>query len=670
LTVLAAVSGTGTIGGTVIGPDGAPVANAQVFCELGLEGPLDTVRTDAEGRFTLTAIGAGTAGIFVASEGLAYGGATVPVAIGTVMENLTITLAAPATLRGIVQNPEGQPIAGATVSRVALLGDDKVAIPLSRLAPFSFPGSTSDAQGAFAIPNLPEGGMVALKVQHPNFALEGLNDVTVGEDPVVVTMYKGVVLNGKVVTRSQGDRVANATIVFSNAQPPHDTSFARTNGRGEFAVRLKRSVYQYKADSAEYQSPAWQRVILQGSTPADLTLVVSKLGRVHGVVRDAKTEAPVEGARITLVAGGSTAGVMRTGPLGTFQAVVADGTVDLHLEPAPGYQGPARPGLRLEVTEGSVVEVPTFWLAPIPPYRVRVVDPEGVPVSGAALRMLRPEQMGWHVTDADGYAKLAIQSLPPHGRLIGVAEHPEQPWGALFDMDLKGSGDAVVQLRPLGTVAGHVTTDRGKNLEGAVVGIFFAESASADPLLLWRMRTGTDGAFSWAGALPRVPLRCIAYGAGSDAADGETPSGESATIFLEEGAEKDVGAVVVAGGKKSASQVGQSLAWSSLPQMCGSSPDASATRGTVVTYCASGEAVIVIETMSQLRDILGAKAPQFAVVVDGSIACEDAPVPVMQGPAPSQATTYFLNDAGRVVHESFGLPTFDALRRLSAADRP
>jgi len=668
MTIGAALGGTGTVSGKVLDPSGQPVANVPVYLELGLEGPIDSARTDAQGRFAFSEVGAGTAGVFTLAPGYAYGGETVTVALGSEIKNLAIQLQPEATLGGRVVDFKGKPVAGATVTRVALLGNQKVGIPLARLQARGFEAPVSDKDGRFTLAHMPEHGQVALKVSHPDYAQSGVEGIEVGQKPAEITMYKGILIHGQVLTRGTDSNVSDALILFSNAQPPNNTSFARTDSHGAFTIRLNPGVYLYKAEGAQYRSPAWERLIIRGDKPRlKVTLHVSKLGRISGAVRDAKTEAPIAGAKIALVSGGHTAGIFKTGPTGAFNVQAAAGKADVFIEAAPGYRLPDHSGVRVEVKEGETFQVPTFWLAPLAPYHVQIVTQDGKPAPGAAVRLLRPEQVGWYVAGDDGGVDINVQSIPDKGRIIALAEDPAHPRGALFALDKDNTSGATVQLLPLSALSGAVVSDHGKELDGAAVGIFYVGEKKTGPLLVWRVLSDNKGAFHWSGAIPKVPLRCIAYAAANKRSkEDKTPSGESATFMIDEGGTKDVGNIVVPDGKKAKTLLGKKLAWTDNPVQAGKLPNKELLQSpaTVVLYCSQTDAPVVVESMQRLHEILAKEPVQLVVVVDGAYTATNTTIPVLKGQAPSNATTYYLDGDNRVVLESFGIPSFDAIRRL------
>jgi len=662
--VVAATSG-GTISGHITTQSGQAIPGASVYVEQGLGGPISATQADTNGRYQFDNIAPGTGGIVAIAEGYAFGGATVTVASGSEIDDLDITLFPATTLQATVKNFKGDAVAGASLPRFVVFGETKYGVPLESLGPHGYVAPTSDASGRLTLNHVPQGSTIAIKVDHPGYAQEAVDDVDVSAGPVEVQLIEGVRLRGEVLTRADQIPVANAAIEFANASPPHDTAFARTGRDGTFELQLRPGVYSYRAEGPQYKSPAWERVRISGEEPSQwVRLLVSKSGRVEGDVRDAVSSEPIEGARIRLVMAGRTAGVFTTGPGGTFEIEAANGVMDLHLDAAPGYRPPNRSGIRVEVDEGDTLRVPTFWLAPIPDYALTVVNAQGEPARDVALRLLRPQQIGWYTPDAEGVIRVKVNSLPEDGRVIGIVQHREREEGALFAL-AKGQTTGRVQLLPLGTFTGEVANGRGRDLEGAVVSFYFAENESADPILLYQCRATRDGTFTWSGAVPQVPIRCTAHTPLEDGDESpEPPSGESLTAIVNPGGTKNVGTIVVPDGAKSDTLIGKNMSWRGQALICGAPPDDDGAA--VVVYCKADEAPALNETLTKLHGFTQALGVDMALIVEGLYACKDAPFPVMKGTAPGIATTYYVGSGGEVIDECMTMPTIDAIRRLAA----
>ncbi len=647
------------VSGRVADAAGKALSGARVFAEPGLGGAvLDTV-ADANGRFVFPTLPAGQTGVFALAPGYGLGGVHLALGVDDEPQPVTITLHTATSLSGKVIDSKGDPVAGARITRIGLTDADKVGIPLSKLAEFgiAMPQSTSD--GSFTVPNLPSGGTIALKVGHPSYAQEGVAGLRAGDAKVRVTLYPGVLVQGEVVSRERGVAVANAGIVIRNAQPPHDTAVTDTGATGSFTIRLKPGLYLYQASGTGSRSPGWERLTVTGETAQQrVRLSVAGTGWIRGEVRDAVTGNPIAGARIVLAANGQPADVVRTSSSGVFRFAAAEGQNTVYLEAAQGFLPPPNGAVTVNVMEGQELELPGMWLAPIPSFKVLVVDGEGNPAPGAILTLLQPAQFGWRSAGPNGWAELHVGTLPSDGKLIGRAEDPRRPLGALFQLTASDAAGAQVQLFELGRVSGTVTNTRGKEIAGAQVGGVFPGVENADnAMLLWRGVSGPEGVFAWDAIVPGVPQRCLAT-AGTDA------TGQSINLNLAPGETKDVGRIVIEDAERGVSQLGARFDWEAYPPRCGTVPDkvARAGRRALVMFVTADRAAIALEVVDKIRRETPASNWLLAVVVDGLYNCDSTDTLVLSGTAPGEATTYLLDTEGKVALETFGLPPLRALQ--------
>ncbi|NUM54323.1 MAG: carboxypeptidase regulatory-like domain-containing protein [Candidatus Hydrogenedentes bacterium] len=654
------------LSGQVTAPGNQGVANARVWVEAGLGAALLETRTDATGSFSFDSLPAGLLGVFAYADGYAFNGASVNAGPADDIKDVRITMLAPGTVGGRVVDTRGKPVAGARITRVLLQGDATVGVPCAKLAQFGFEEPASDAEGRFTVPLLPTGAKVALKVGHPSYAQQSVGDLTVGETAARVQLYEGVLLRGSVRSRNGGAAVSNATIVISTAREPITTTLAKSDISGNFMVRLNPGAYLYQSASMELRSPGWEKLTVSGQEPTqEVVLRVAGTGTIRGDVRDAVTSSPIAGARVALSAFGSRAAIVTTGASGTFEFTAVEGENTVEVKPAAGYVKPERPYVTLSVKQGETAVLPTYWLRPLPAYRVVVVDADQKPVPGVIVRLIRPMQYRWYVTDDAGSVSLNVASVPASGKIVGMAEHPQRREGALFSLDAGTAKDAKVQLLALGAVSGTVVTAKDKPIEGAIVGGLFQSDADDEPLPLWRTTTGADGRFVWNNAVPLVPAACLAN-AGNDL------FGRSIPFNIAPAATQDVGRIVIrepddAKDKrvvKSKGLAGKKLEWYTGKTVSGTLPspdELRVGRAAVVVYTAPGEAAMVIDALSSAHRTLRNSDLLCVAVVDGvySGAAPDN-VLVMQGKSPGPATTYVLDSTGRVAVETLGMPPASA----------
>lgn len=659
LLAFAAANGT-VLSGQVLDAAGTPVASARVFLERGISGTLRETQTSADGKFTFQEVVPGPAGVFAVANGFAFMGRHLNVGFNEEIPPVEIRLRQPATIGGQVTAKKGGPVAGARITRVALLEAEKVSIPLTKLQAFGYPEPKTDANGRFIIEHLPEGGQVALKIGHPDFAQEGVERVAVGDANVRITLSPGVLTEGTVVQRQRQVALAGAEVLIQNAQPPHDSIVTTTDSRGRFVARLKPGKYLCQASSSGFRTPGWVSIeVPEGAPMGSVELPVAATGFVRGVLKDAVTEKPIAGARISLETQGRPAAATRTGATGEFRIEAAAGENVIRLEAAPGYFPPEVNTIGVAVAESQEAVLPALWLAPLPEFEVEVLDEHLAPAPGVAVRLLRPYQFGVFVTDSTGRVRIKVSVVPPGGRLIGVAEHPSQALGAVFALTRKDTQGARVQLLPLSHVHGRVVNAENRGLEGAIVGAFFPGETPEEELLLWRCVTRADGIFEWDAVVPGLPQRILARA-------GVSATGQSQTFNSAPHSENDLGGIVVNGGQGRTSLFGQTLSWAENELLAGTVPGAEsrAGRATLLMYCEADEAAPAAEGLAQLLHLAGVERFNAALIVNGFFRKEGLPFPVLRGNAPGAARTYLLDRSGKVAIETFGLPPLRALQML------
>ena len=645
------------LSGRITDAAGAPVPGARVFVEPGIEGAVAEGAVGADGAFNIPGEFYGNTGVFGFAPGYGLSGTHLNISPGDRTSGLSIVLQRMTLISGRVENEKGEPIPGAVLSSLAIVHPVKVGIPLFKMKFTGMEPPVTDAEGRFAIGAIPEGGRVVLKFEHPSFAQEAVSDVAAGENDLKVTMYNGVSLRGTVSIRGSEQPVSGATVALRNAQPPHDTAFCTTDGSGAFQCLLKPGVFLAQAYAAGRISPGMQHVEVKGDMPQQhLRLNLSGKGVVEGSLKDAKTEKPIPGARVLLETQGQAAGATRTGADGRYRLDAPEGIYTLHFEAVDGYLPPDTRALKITVKAGETLELPGLWLAPTSDYVLRVVEQDGkTPVPGAFISLLWPRQFGWQRSDANGRVTIRFSSLPEDNRVIGMAEHPDKPQGALFALNQQNAANGRAALLPLGTVKGRVVNEKGEPLAGVTVGAMYADEKSPEALAVWRCVTGKDGRYAWPAAPAGVPQRCVASLGAVNAAGGRdfNPApGESV----------DLGDITLPV-KSMESGIRSQPTWTELPQVCGPALQSPLQTGLAAFHCRSDAAPVYLDACGVMREQLLPYKVQPVVVVGGFFACKNAAIPVLRGTVPESVTRLY-DAKGALRLETVGLPPIVALRGL------
>jgi hypothetical protein len=605
-------------------------------------------------------------GVFAIADGYGFGGLSQRIQAGDDVTGLSISLQPPGEIAGRVLDMTGEPVAGARITGLLLVDKSTVGIPLTKLHEFGIDPPVTGADGRFTVPTLPRSGTVGIKVNHANFAQAGVQGITVGDRDVRVQLSPGVLVQGAVLSRDGDTAVANASIIIRSATPPHDTAITKTGFSGDFSIRLNPGIYLYQAAGLELRSPGWEKLTVSGREPSQhVSLRVAGIATLTGEVRDAVTGEPIAGARLALVAFGSPVDAITTGSSGAFQFAGAEGENIVRLDSVPGYAPPERPYLTLHAGQGESVTLPTFWLRPLPAQRIQIVDDNDQLASGVLVRLIRPLQFGAYVSGADGWVNFEIASMPESGIIVGVAEQRDRSLAALFSIDATAPDSGRVKLFPVGAVSGTVVNDRGKPIEGAVVGGLFQRDEDDETLKLWRTVSGKDGKFTWNAVVPFVPMACLA-------ATGADGFGRSMPFNVEPGKTQEVGNIVIAGADarsrkgQGRSLLGDKLDWSAYPVLSGSLPTSETKKTTVILYTTAAEAPMYLQTLTGARNVLRESDVNLVLVSDGPVSLNGGAIPILQGKAPGSARTYILDAKGIVLLETWDLPPLAAIAKAGS----
>ena len=186
--------------GVVVGPNGRPVLGAQVARGRNRwAASYVKVKTDAKGAFTFPSSVPMRALLTITSAGLAP--ATAEVDIATGMEDVTIELAAPSTIRGQVVDSTGAPVVDMRVS-VSSWRDQRV---LSWSA-------ITDAEGRFAWRSAPSDTVLFELSKNPYQNLRGY-PLKASDDERVVVVSLPLRITGTITDAATGEPVKQCTVV-------------------------------------------------------------------------------------------------------------------------------------------------------------------------------------------------------------------------------------------------------------------------------------------------------------------------------------------------------------------------------------------------------------------------------------------------------------------------
>jgi len=340
--------------------------------------------------------------------------------------------------------------------------------------------TTSDAEGRFVAGKLPRGSY-RVRVEGPQIIPAELRKVPVPGGPVTLAVARRVQVAGVIV--DEGAPAGGATLEVASSALPAPRELV-TGPDGRFVVDdLPEGTYGVAARKGA-RAALVLGVERFGDGPwAELTITLQPAALVEGRVVDARTQAPVAGARVVLTPAADDAleAIRRAecDKMGAFRLEgVAAGSWTADVV-AAGYLAPASQAL--EAAAGAHLRV-DFTLERGGVVEGRVVDTAGAPIRNAQVELLdadrRPAASAWararRSAWAAGLANAAAGRLLPLGELgvlLGAIPYPPPPGARATPQATDQTPDLAV------AVEGFTTDDAGRfRIDAVPDGRYFARA--------------------------------------------------------------------------------------------------------------------------------------------------------------------------------------------------
>lgn len=208
----------GSIAGRVIGPNGEPIKGAEVSPFRFLRASTTPSITDAEGRFLLSGLRAGRRPLTAQADGFPSVTERFMVVAGEAVE-VEIVLEAGVQVTGVIVDPDGATVAGASVSFTpAGHGLAHMALP-NPLTGGSNAETKTDEEGRFQVSGLKADTEYEGHVEHPRFMNTTIESFISEQnlDLGTVVLDVGAELRGR-VTNSDGEPVVGAKVALVDAE--------------------------------------------------------------------------------------------------------------------------------------------------------------------------------------------------------------------------------------------------------------------------------------------------------------------------------------------------------------------------------------------------------------------------------------------------------------------
>ena len=493
--------GTRSIWGRVLKPDGTPAQGVSVsYGWTSFYGGYRSTKTDEDGRYRLDNVDATKNLVVVQGDGFAPGFKYVEADVDA---EIDFKLEPGHSLEGRLVDEEGNPVAGAHISVSAESKEmDRMGSCGRNAYRCLKPEVTADEDGRFTLVNLPA-GRVFIETYRAGYSRLFMVPLEVDRTDHVVTMPRPLQVSGRVVHADSGAPITGFNVMHEYQSD--GTHFDSPDGT--FKLSLS-STQAGERPALTVEAPGCLRETVRDieakfASEVDYDAVVFRLrpsGPFEGVVTDAATREPIEGAMVTVLdtsATGSSSFYWESFPESWRPKMArTDDQGRFRFEDMPTQRGTValeKPGYGRVVVDNAYLAKPlTASLMKAATISGTIVDDLGRAVSGVRVTVGRPDhsvQYGSATTGTDG--RFTFTDLSPgkylleehRGSMTVRLHHAEVVTGQNYEVDWNQVGES--------ELAGCVTL-RGKPVEGVAIHVYPADESMYAAIA----KTGSDGAYS------------------------------------------------------------------------------------------------------------------------------------------------------------------------------
>jgi len=301
---------TGTVQGTVKATagntsPGAGVPGATVYLISNTPGLKIPGRgtfsgvTDSSGAFRIQGVEPGTYTLAAYAQGFtrAVSNATQTFTVeGDALQSASVTLTAttPGSLSGTVTDPQGNLIAGASVTFVPANGGQTLT-------------ATTDANGRYTVSNAPPGTYTGSAADQPGFGPSKTQTVTVtsgGATTANFVLLAGAgSITGRVLSAATNAPIAGATVYVTSGSPTVVVATAVTDATGTYTISIGAGSYTLTATATGFGNSQPTPAVVSGGGPTvepDILLGPATAGSLGGLVTTAGGTTPLAGISLTI----------------------------------------------------------------------------------------------------------------------------------------------------------------------------------------------------------------------------------------------------------------------------------------------------------------------------------------------------------------------------------
>ena len=301
---------TGTVQGTVKATagntsPGAGIPGATVYLISNTPGLKIPGRgtfsgvTDSSGAFRIQGVEPGTYTLAAYAQGFtrAVSNATQTFTVeGDASQSASVTLTAttPGSLSGTVTDPQGNLIAGASVTFVPANGGQTLT-------------ATTDANGKYTVSNAPAGTYTGSAADPPGFGPSKTQTVTVtsgGSTTANFVLLPGAgSITGRVLAQATNAPISGATVYVTTGSPTAVVATAVTDATGTYTITIGAGSYTLTAAAVGFSNSPPTPAVVSGGAPTvepDILLGPATAGSLSGLVTTAGSTTPLAGISLTI----------------------------------------------------------------------------------------------------------------------------------------------------------------------------------------------------------------------------------------------------------------------------------------------------------------------------------------------------------------------------------
>ncbi len=431
--------------GTVLDPDGEPLADASVW--VSQERNVRKVVSDAQGAFSVDGLGPAPISIVALKDGYSIGGKRWR---GMVDDDSTsIRLGTPGDLEIRIISHEHKPVHGARIRSMVV--SDKVHVSVNDLVEHGFPSIRTDEDGNMQFPFLPKDGYLSFVVSHRDFADSAVAYLPVGAKKQAITLFPGVTLRGRITNENrQGVPGARVSVFEMRKTARRVAAEAKADSEGFYHLNVAPGTYYLAAKHNEYVTPPPQRIKVssnnsQNTQGVDVTLAPPRYIKGSVLFPDKK---PAPGVTVNYYFYESFFVETLSQVDGTFSLAVPAGKGKLEIEAPEGFLVAGQSELEIVIDKAAVVEIEDpVMLKPLPAIRGIVTLPDGKPAQGVLVSSSQISPELWDITDINGAFEIKLSKIGENEKLSLRAEHGKRFLRSDVEADIEALKPLEVKLR-------------------------------------------------------------------------------------------------------------------------------------------------------------------------------------------------------------------------------